>query len=169
VRNPGLFVALLLCTGCSAATAYKPARTAAGELTLSYDDGFRVTTPSRPVADGPRYSGLADFVGCVPKAREHAEGAQSWGRTSTVLSGLTIGFAAVGMGGLAGLAFTDEKPGTAAAFLVGGLLVETAAIVLGATSIGARSRAHGNAFDAVNYYNDALGFSGGSCGAPRTE
>ncbi len=117
-------------------------------------------------AESPGYRGLPDYVACVPKAHEHAEQAASWGTTSTALSWLTVGLAATGVGGLAGLAYRDEDRGTMAALLLGGLLVETAAIVVGATSIGARARAHGNAFDAVNYYNDAVGFSGGNCASP---
>jgi len=47
--------------------------------------------------------------------------------------------------------------------LVGALIVEAIAIGLGAGSLGAKAHANGHALDAVNFYNDALGSSGGSC------
>lgn len=96
---------VVLCSCAQATSAYRPTRPAAGEITLSYDHGFELEAGTSHIATGPRYSGLADFVRCVPDARRHAEAAESWGSRSAVLSGFSIGLAATGLGGLAGLGF----------------------------------------------------------------
>ena len=157
---------VLAATSCTAATtAVRPQQAAPGELTLRYDGSFELWSGAGKIAKGPRYAGLTDFVNCVPDARRHAEAAEASGRRSRVLAGFSIGLATGGLGGLAGLAFRDKNDGAMAAFLAGGLALEVVAIALGATSISARRDAHGNALDAVNFYNDAVGYSGSSCAA----
>lgn len=155
-------LSLLALAGCSSAqTRYQPARAVPGELVLRYDDGFEAWADGQKVASSPGYSGLAEYVRCVPDARRHAEAAQSWGSGSVVLSGVSIGLAVGGLGGLAGLHFKDKNDAAMAGLLVGGLVVEAAAIALGASSLNARAQAHGHALDAVSFYNDGVGFSGG--------
>jgi hypothetical protein len=164
--RPFVGIAMMaLLTGCatSGASGYRPTRAEAGELTLRYDDGFQMWNGPQLVSSGPRYEGLAKFVRCAPKAKDHAETAESWGLTSTVLSSLSIGLAVGGLGGLAGLYFDSKDDKVMAAFLLSGLALEVGAIVLGGTSIAARTQAHGNALDAMNYYNDAVGASGETC------
>jgi hypothetical protein len=164
-----LALTLAVCTlfGCTTArSAYAPARSAPEELTLRYDSGFEIRSPKGLVAQGPGYYGLADFVRCVPDAERHARAAQKDGTGAYLLSGFSIGFAVAGLGGLSGLYYAQEAHRDEAAMvglLVGGLVTELVAIALGAASMGAKTKAHGNALDAVNYYNDAKGFSGESC------
>ncbi len=150
-------------TGCGGVTAYRPARTAQGELTMSYNDGLEIWNGQQRVAHAYRFSELPDFVRCVPDAKRHAEAARSSGRTAGLLSGLSIGFAITGIaGGLTG-ASLSETQGAQAAWLVGGLALEVAAVALGASSMGQKTKALGHAADAVNFYNDAAGSVGGSC------
>jgi len=154
----------LFSTGCTTArSAYAPSRAAPGELTLHYDSGFEVRSSKGEVAHGPGYLGLADFVRCVPDAERHARSAEAAGAGAFVLSGFSIGFAIGGLGGLSGIYFNKRDDTAMAALLAGGLAMEVGAIVLGALSLTAKTQAHGNALDALNYYNDAKGYSGESC------
>jgi hypothetical protein len=154
----------LLSAGCTTArSAYAPTRTAPGELTLRYDSGFEVRSDKGVVAHGPGYYGLADFVRCVPDAARHAKAAQADGTGAYLLSGFSIGFAIAGLGGLGGLYYNHKDDTAMAGLLLAGLGVEVIAVALGAASLGAKTKAHGNALDAVNYYNDAKGFAGESC------
>lgn len=157
----------LACAACStAASSYHPVRVLPGELTVHYDEGFEISAGrTRLTGSAERYAGLADFVGCVPAAREHAEAAQSLGTTVGVLKGFSIAFSIGGLGGLAGVAFKGKDDGAMAGLLVAGIAVELAAVALGAGSLGAKSHAHGHALDAVNLYNDAAGSLGGACPA----
>lgn len=153
--------------GCATAhTSYRPTRGAATELTLTYDSGLKVSNQGRLLAQSPRYEGLADFVRCVPTAQRHARTAEEAGLRATLLSAFSIGFAVVGLGGLYGFHYKDQPGDTMGALLAGGVAFEVLAVVLGASSISAKSTALGNALDAVNFYNDAVGFDGPGC-TPR--
>jgi hypothetical protein len=147
----------------SARTTYAPVRVAPAELTLRYDDGFEIWSAKGKLTSGPRYQGLTDFVRCVPDAERHARDAESAGASASLLSGFSIGFAVAGLGGLGGLAYLHKDDTMMEAFLISGLVLEVAAIALGASSLAARSHAHGNALDAVNFYNDAVGFERSGC------
>ena len=83
----------------------------------------------------------------------------------TLFEGFAIGLAGVGLGGLAGLGFKDD--GWRAGLLASGVALEAGAIALAALSLASKSHAHGHALDAVNHYNDAVGFVGESCTAPK--
>jgi hypothetical protein len=150
---------LLLASGCSATSRYSPQWLARGELTVRYDDHFEMWAAGRRVAHGLAWEGLPAFVRCVPEAEEHARKARHSGRAALALSilGGTLGLA--GLGGLAGLA----DPQYQWHWLGGGLA--SAALGLG-FSIGGqalRNRANGQAIDAMNFYNDAVGSLGATC------
>ena len=65
-----LALVVALAAGCSttARSGYRPVNAMPGELTLRYDDGLQVWRKATLLAEGPRYSGLVDAVGCVPRA-----------------------------------------------------------------------------------------------------
>ena len=162
-RSLSLFAATALLASCSATTRYRPTRAPPGELALAYDDEVQVWNGSRQVAQGPRYEGLSDFMRCVPDARRHAEVAQSAGGRASILAPLSVGFAVVGLGGFAGLAYRNKDNGAMGALLLGGVALEIAAVVMAGSSFSAKAQAQGHALDAVNYYNDAVGSRGGTC------
>jgi hypothetical protein len=164
-RCLALVAALAAAAGCSTtSTAYKPTQPVSSELRLAYSDGVEVWSGNKQIATGHRYDGLEAAVACVPEAKSHAEAAHRAGVSANVLSGLSIGLAAAGLGGLGGFAFEDRN--TTIAFLSTGVALEVLAIVTGAQSLSQKARAHGNAIDAVNYYNDAVGYTGGCSGKP---
>ncbi len=155
---------LALCAGCAPAmTGYSPAHVGPAELTLRYEKGVQVYSGRQHLTEGPVYRGLASHVRCVPKAYEHARYAEKHGRARRGLawSGGAMGVAS--LGGLSGFAFLEDEPKTAFALLGAGLGVAVLGIVLASASRSAGNQAHGNAIDAINYYNDAVGSVGGSC------
>jgi hypothetical protein len=153
--------------GCGTGlSTYQPKLVAQGELLLRYDNHFEIYTADRPVAQGIRYAGLADFVRCVPNAHRHAEEAQSDGATGYGLSIAGGALAVVGLGGLSGLAFYEKDTTTMAALLGAGIGLEVVGLVMAIVSRGYKASANGHAVDAVNYYNDAVGSLGGSCDRP---
>ncbi|HCF60574.1 MAG TPA: hypothetical protein DFS52_21570 [Myxococcales bacterium] len=155
--------ALLVGAGCAApATTYRPVHAAPTELTVRYGDEFEVWAADAPVARGLRYQGLDEVVRCVPEAKRHAEAASRSGSAAGVLSGFSIGLAVGGLAGLSGFAFEDDR--VTAAFLVSGVVIEALAIVLGGQSLSQKAKANGHALDAVNLYNDAVGYDGRGCG-----
>lgn len=150
--------------GCAPAmTGYDPLHVGPAELTLRYEKGVQVHSGRQHLTSGPLYRGLAEHVRCVPKAYEHARYAEKHGRARRGLawSGGAMGVAS--LGGLSGFAFLEEEPKTAFALLGAGLGVAVLGIVLAGASRSAGNQAHGNAIDAINYYNDAVGSVGGSC------
>ncbi len=155
---------LALGAGCAPAmTSYTPAHVGPAEVTLRYEKGVQVFSGRQHLTKGPVYRGLAAHVRCVPKAYEHARYAEKHGRARRGLawSGGAMGVAS--LGGLSGFAFLEEEPKTAFALLGAGLGVAVLGIVLAGASRSAGNQAHGNAIDAINYYNDAVGSVGGSC------
>lgn len=166
-RRPALLLALALATACAPAmTGYAPEHVGEGELTLRYEKRMLVYAGRRPLTHGPVYRGLADYVRCVPRAHEHARYAERYGRARLGLawSGGALGVAS--LGGLAGFAYLESDPTTAFALLGTGLATAVLGIVLAGSSRSAGNHAHGNAIDAINYYNDAVGSLGGTCAAP---
>jgi hypothetical protein len=161
-------VALLVATstalmGCGhATTSYPPQLVARDELVLRYDDAFEMWGGGRLVARGPGYEGLPQFVGCVPKAKEHALQARDEANTSTVYAGLAIGLGTAALGGLAGFAFKD-KPTTQGIIFGAGISSGVLGIIFGALSRQGRNNANGHAVDAMNYYNDEVGSQGKKC------
>ncbi|WP_437563570.1 hypothetical protein [Sorangium sp. So ce542] len=167
-RGPAVAVSAcaLACTllGCaSGQTTYTPRLVARGELTASYDDGFTLWAGGRKVAESYHYDGLERFVRCVPEAREHARAASSDGHTATTLSTLGVALGVGSLGGFAGLYFHDKDQTAMATILGAGAIVAVTAVVFGALSRPAKENAHGHAFDAMNYYNDAVGSLGATC------
>jgi hypothetical protein len=158
-----LVIAAALAPAC-ASTAYRP-RTLPGELALGYDGKLRIWTGDRSVARAPRFEGLEDFVACVPDARRHAEAARIEGARGSILSSVSIGLAAAGLAGLSGLAFHHRDDRAMAALLIGGVVVEVAAVAVAGSSFSAKVKAQGNAIDAVNFYNDEVGSHSGTCPA----
>jgi hypothetical protein len=145
-------------------TSYYPQMVARGELTLRYDNGFTIYGGNRVVAESYSYEGLSDYVACVPEAAAHARQAESRGQSADTLSTLGIAFGLTGMGGFGGLYFIEKDPSVGWAILGGGIALAVVGVVLGGLSRGAKEDAHGNALDAVNYYNDAVGSLGATCG-----
>jgi len=144
-------------------TGYQPQHVGPAELTLRYEKGVQVFSGRKFLSAGPLYSGLPEHVRCVPQAYEHARYAQKHGRARRGMawSGGALGVAS--LGGLSGFAFLEDEPKTAFALLGAGLGVAVLGIVLAGASRSAGNQAHGNAIDALNYYNDAVGSVGGSC------
>jgi len=155
-------------SGCSSATTqYSPALIARGELLLRYDGGLEISSAGNVVASHPHYTGLEEFVRCVPKAARHARSASNAGTNVTVFSVLGGGMAVAGLGGIAGIAFKDKDPRVMWGLLGGGLGLEVLGVVFGALARVSKIDAIGHAVDAVNYYNDAMGSYGGSCSDPQ--
>jgi hypothetical protein len=158
-----LLLALAGVAGCGGQTGYVPKVVAHSELTMRYDDGLEIWTGRRMLARAPGFEGLAHHVRCVPRAREHAEQAESDGATAigTGWAGGVLGV--LGLGGLAGLAFLEEDEVKAYAILGSGVAVGLIGVVLAGFSRNLKNSANGHAVDALNYYNDAVGSLGGSC------
>jgi hypothetical protein len=155
-----ILVAALLPLGC-AETQYVPTVVARGELTLRYHGHYEMWGGGRrEVARGLAWKGLEGYVGCVPRAREHAAAARSSGRAAIALSivGGVLGVSAIG--GLVG-ALTDKDNDVA--WLGGGVAAAVLGVSLAATGRLERNRANGHAIDALNYYNDAVGALGATC------
>jgi hypothetical protein len=149
--------------GCaSGTTRYSPVLLARGELVLSYEEGLYISAAGQPVARGSRYDGLSSFVRCVPNAHRHAEAAEAAGTQAFAFSVTGVGLSITGLGGLAGLAFTDNQT-VMLALLGSGIGVEVLGLVFAALGRASKISAMGHAVDAVNYYNDAVGSVGGSC------
>ena len=151
-------------TGCTfAPSIHAPKYVAEHELVLTYDDGYVLSAEGRQVAKGYGYEGLTEYVGCVPPAREHAVEAESNGAAAVPLQIAGGVLAFVGLGGLTGLGFIDSNGGLAAGLLLGGFATQLVGLALVAAGAQAKVNANGNAVDAMNYYNDAVGSHGGSC------
>ena len=155
--------------GPPAPSIYPPKLTARDELIASYDNGFVLSTRDRAIAKGFEYRGLTDFVGCVPEAREHARKAEASGGRAGPLTtaGVTLSFA--GLGGLGGLALYNKNNAAMAGVLAGGLVVQLIGLALVGAGAQSKVDANGNAIDAMNYYNDAVGSRGKRCATPAEE
>lgn len=153
-----------MCQGCgSGVTRYPPQAVAQYELIPRYDGGIELWAAGQPVAEGYRYSGLTNFVGCVPEARAHASAAESDGGTAVGLSIAGGVLAGVGLAGLGGVAYKDTNTTAMAGFLISGIAVEVLAVTLAAIGRAHKTSANGHAIDAMNYYNDAVGSQGRRC------
>lgn len=161
-------VSVTLLSGCSSAlTTYTPRLVAQGELTLRYDDGLQIWAGKKQLTDAPAFEGLSDYVRCVPAAREHAAAAESDGQAA-IGTGITGGVLGVGsLSGLTGLAFIEEDETKMWALFGTGIAVGLLGISFALISRNLKNTANGHAVDALNYYNDEVGYYGGSCDLPR--
>ena len=151
-------------TGCSSThTSFIPSRLANNELVLLYDGRYKMATTSGFATGGYQYPGLTSFVSCVPPAAAHAQAAESWGDAVIPLQAAGITLAVGGIGGAAGIAYLDKNKDLATGLILGGIGAQVLGLIL--VSIGAQAKynANGNAIDAMNYYNDAVGSRGGYC------
>jgi hypothetical protein len=150
---------LLLLAGCTH-THYTPQVLARGELFLQNRGGLEMHAGGRRVARGITWSGLGEYVRCVPRAKQLADGAQKNGRISKAFAivGGTLGVLA--LGGLVGFADRDHLW----EWLGGGVGVGVVGAIFSGTSQLLRNRANGQAVDAMNYYNDSVGSLGATCG-----
>ncbi len=160
----GLGLSCGLLSGCfSGQSNYSPQLVARGELTLRYDNGIQVWSGNRIVAQSYEYDGLEHVVRCVPKAKQHANLAKQNGSRANAFSTTGIVLGSVSFGGLAGLYWYDKDPALMAVFLSTGIAMAITGVVFGGISRSVKEAAHGNALDAVNYYNDAVGSLGATC------
>jgi hypothetical protein len=156
----------LLCTlvmGCGALTTHTPKMVVEHELTLRYDDGLRVFAGHDPLSAAPTFEGLSHHVRCVPPAETHALEAQRQGRKGEALRIAGIVLGSLGLASLTGLAAYDTEPTAAWASVGIGGALSLIAVGLAGASVTARLAAQGNAVDAVNHFNDAVGSVGGQC------
>lgn len=164
---PVAVIALGWLSGCgSGMTQYTPQLRARGELTPHYDNGFSMTAEGKEIASGNTWGGLTDYVECVPRAKKHAERAEAAGAAATVLSIMGGGIGIASFGGLAGVAVYDKDPNLGGAILGIGVAAAVTGVVLAAIGRHEKNVANGNAIDAMNYYNDAVGSYGGTCKKP---
>ena len=161
-------VSITLLSGCSSAlTTYTPKLVARGELTLRYDDGLQIWAGKNRLTDAPAFEGLSDYVRCVPEAREHAESAESDGQAA-IGTGITGGVLGVGsLSGLSGLAFIEDDEAKMWALFGTGIAIGLLGITFALISRNLKNTANGHAVDALNYYNDEVGYYGGSCDRVR--
>ncbi len=156
-----------LLAGCGHGTStYAPQLRAFGELTMRYDDGFSMTAEGKEIAQGNTWTGLSEYVKCVPKAREHAEAAESIGTGAVVLSWVGAGIGLASLGSLAAVPGYDSHPDVSNVALAIGLSGAITGVVLAAIGRAQKPNANGHAVDAMNYYNDEVGSRGGTCKKP---
>lgn len=160
-------LALGLLAGCGhGATSYAPQLRAYGELTLKYDDGFSMYAEGREIASGHGWSGLSEYVKCVPKAKEHAESAETAGAAASALSWIGAGVGLASLGSLAAVADYEKHEETSNMVLGLGLTAAVTGVILAAIGRHEKPVANGHAIDAMNYYNDEVGSRGGTCKRP---
>lgn len=158
---------LTLLAGCgSGMTKYAPQLRAEGELTLRYDDGFSMHAEGREVSSGVTWGGLSEYVKCVPRAKAHADAAQSNGGAAVALSWIGAGLGLGSLGSLGGLAIYERDKDLAGAILGIGVAAAVTGVVLAAVGRNQKNVANGHAVDAMNYYNDEVGSRGGTCKKP---
>jgi hypothetical protein len=158
-------LAAALATGCAAtSTRYEPGVVARGELTLRYDHGFEMWGGGKRVARSLQWRGLAPYVRCVPLAEENARRAGASGTTAiaaAVLGGL---FAGAGVAvGVVGAAESPHDTAHELEFLGIGVGLAAVGTLWGAVGRAQRNAANGQAVDAMNFYNDAVGSLGATC------
>ncbi|HZS37684.1 MAG TPA: hypothetical protein VFF06_12695 [Polyangia bacterium] len=155
-----LAVIALIASGC-ATTEYQPQLVARGELTLRYQGGFEMWGGGRRVARGLGWSGLPEYVRCVPQASDQAQKAARDGTLSTALS-ITGGiFGVLPIGALIG--FGVDYPDHVGIWLGTGVGMAVLGVVLAGFGRKLKNSANGHAVDALNYYNDAVGSLGATC------
>lgn len=156
----------IMANGCS--SRYVPTLTARGELTVQVSPyrGLEFWAGRKRIAQtATGYRGLSDYVYCVPLASAHARKAETLGKTALAFSALAAVSAMVGVVhsvvGLTSPQVGDPQMerlyGLYGAFSVGLLTTRDWVLV---------PHGMGNALDAANYYNDAVGSFGATCKDP---
>ena len=166
-----IFACAVLAAGC-AHSEHVPQVVARHELILRYPGHLVIDAGHEPLTEAPRFSGLASFVHCVGPAHWHALQAEWHGQRALALSGIAIGLAAAGVLGyaLVGVGAAAGSDNWVAVPLLAGLIASSGGIMTAWFARWDVLRAHGNAVDAVNYYNDEIGSWGGRCGpAPAVQ
>ena len=155
-----LLVGAVASLGC-ATTQYSPQLVARGELTLRYHGRFEMMAGNRMVARGLLWNGLADYVRCVPAAKDQADKAARDGMASLALS-ITGGiFGVLPIGALIG--FGVDYPNNVGAWLGTGVGLAVVGVVLAGVGRKLKNSANGHAVDALNFYNDSVGSLGATC------
>ena len=156
-----------LLVGCGhGVTQYNPQLRAYGELTMRYEDGFSMWAEGKEIASGNSWSGLTEYVQCVPKAKEHAEAAESNGSAAVALSWVGAGVGLASLGSLAAVPDYEQHQEASNMALALGLTGAVTGVVLAAIGRNLKPKANGHAVDAMNYYNDEVGSRGGTCRKP---
>ncbi|MSP58913.1 MAG: hypothetical protein EXR72_00990 [Myxococcales bacterium] len=160
-------------SGCVGSTYYTPQVVARGELTLRYDGGYEMVAGGRTVARSLPWRGLAEHVRCVPEAALQAREASHSGRSAIALSVIGALFAGAGIavgatGAIVEYGVRPPETEARASSLLPWLGAGVGSLLVGALFAGLgrlhRNRANGHAVDAMNYYNDAVGSLGATCG-----
>lgn len=172
----------LIASGCSV-YRYEPKLLARGEMTVrsSWHGVEFYAGGQRRARSLGMYSGLTEYLGCVPQAAIYARRAENTSIATALLGGGALLFGLLGFGYLIrdaitpdSYSFSDCVPdemgqmrclvqgsgqplsGRAFGLALTGTLMASAAIAL-------RYRATGQALDAMNYYNDSVGSLGATC------
>jgi hypothetical protein len=151
--------ALVALAGGCAETVYAPRIVARGELTLRYHGAYEMWAGGKQVARGLGWSGLDEYVGCVPEAHRLAAAAETSGHTAVALSLVGGILGGVAVGGLVGFIDTRHQW----IWLGSGVATAVVGVTLAGSGRLLRNRANGQAIDAMNHYNDAVGSLGASC------
>lgn len=147
-----------------AGTQYQRVQSAPTELSLAYGKSLEIHQADTRLTKKRDYGALIHAVRCHDAAREHAEGAQRNKRRAAVLRSLGVLTGLGSLSGFAALGIEDQQQ----ALTVAGVGAGLAALSL-IFSVNAKARlshSHGHTVDAVNHWNDAMGFAGQSCDAP---
>src|SRR5262245_1812870 len=142
---------LLVLASCAAGTTYTPQLAAPGELTLSYNAGFRMHSQGKEIAGAYGWSGLANFTRCVPRAHVSAKKAE---RDGALALGFSIAGGVLGGASLATIPIvaTQRDSTVEALTLLAGASVAILGAVFAGLGRGYKNSANGQAIDAMNYY-----------------
>ncbi|MEL6340324.1 MAG: hypothetical protein AAFP04_01790 [Myxococcota bacterium] len=145
-------------------TQYQRVQSTPTELSLAYGRSLEVHQAEMRLTKKSDYGALIQVVRCHDVAREHAEGAQRNKRRAAVLRGLGVLTGLGSLSGFAALGIDDQQQALTVAGIGAGLA--TLSLIFSTNAKSRLSHAHGHTVDAVNHWNDAMGFAGQSCDAP---
>jgi hypothetical protein len=169
MKSPFLTVIALLASAsaCTTIAPRLPKHAAPHELVLVDQGRLEIWEADQAIAVGPKYKGLEEYAQCVEPAVQHARKARRAGRAREALAWTGGSLGVASLGGLSGLFYLEHDPQRAAALVGGGLATAALALTLSGISRQQGHKANGNAIDAMNYYNDRVGFAGGHCEGRR--
>jgi hypothetical protein len=152
----------LLCACAPTSAVYVPRVVAKDELTADYDGHrFAVWARGGQVARGLGWRGLTRHVRCVPPAKAAAETAERAGARAIAFS--VVGGVLGGGSLTAFAAFASPRVDVRVGVLLGGVALAAIGTVFAALAYRDKNVSNGSAFDAMNYFNDAVGSYGASC------